>query len=213
MSKLIWVYDSPFSRSIKWLLLNCEVPHKDHVLTWDEMTTDTLLAYNPKRQVPTILSKDNVKTDSLLIALEYLPSSWHQSLDAKLFRLADSDIEAAIIFLFRANLLSDKFGESENSQLMLKSGIDTFKMSIDYLLDHLMAQKDEFKCNFGAVLLYSTLLVAVSLSEQELKGYRQNELAYFVDVIESDSAYREMASICNGSESNKVPFESSKFNK
>jgi glutathione S-transferase len=55
MNKLIWVYDSPFSRSIKWLLLKQGIEHEDYVLTWQQMADDELLAANPKRQVPTLL--------------------------------------------------------------------------------------------------------------------------------------------------------------
>ena len=105
MNKLIWVYDSPFSRSIKWLMMKYEIEHEDYILTWEQLATDPLLAINPKKQVPTLWKNDSVKYDSLLIALDYLPNTWHQSLDARLFRLADSDVEASIIFLFRANML------------------------------------------------------------------------------------------------------------
>ena len=207
LNKLIWVYDSPFSRSIKWLLLHNDVPHEDHVLTWDEMATDPLLADNLKKQVPTIWNKGSMKTDSLLIALEYLPASWYQSVDAKLFRLADSDVEAAIIFLFRANLLKDKFGESENSRLMLKAGIDTYKQAVDYLLDHLVTKGVAVACNYGAVLLLSTLLAAISLAPGELRGYRNAELKPFAACVEADDMYRTMVRACQGQASNHVPFE------
>lgn len=212
MNKLIWVYDSPFSRSIKWLLSRYEVPHEDYVLTWDEMSTDPLLACNPKKQVPTIWCEGKVKTDSLLIALDYLPSSWHKSVDAQLFRLADSDVEAAIIFLFRANLLKDKFGESENSQLMLKAGIDTFQQSIDHLLDHVLNHEAHIECNYGAVLLLSTIFAAISLAEDKLIGYRATELAGFIAAVESNKIYKEMIHLYQGKGSNSVPFEYSKFN-
>lgn len=112
-TKLLWVLDSPFSRATKWLLLNKGVAHDDHLMTWQSMATDELLLdANSKRQVPTLIINGQSFTDSLLIALEYLPAGWHKSLDARLFRLADSDVESAIIFLFRANMLSEKFGTS-----------------------------------------------------------------------------------------------------
>nr|WP_281247204.1 glutathione S-transferase N-terminal domain-containing protein [Pseudoalteromonas denitrificans] len=206
MKKLIWVYDSPFSRSIKWLLMHYRVPHEDYVLTWDEMATDPLLASNPKMQVPMLWSKNTIQSDSLLIALEYLPDLWHQSVDAQFFRLADSDVETSIIFLFRANLLKNKFGESENSQFMLQAGVDTYKKSVDYLLDYIMVQNDKFKCNYGAVLLLSTLFSAVSLAEYDLASYRINELKVFISVVESDEIYQSIIDMYQGQPSNSVPF-------
>lgn len=212
MSKLIWVYDSPFSRSIKWLLLQHDIAHKDYVLSWDELATDSLLALNPKRQVPTLWNNGSVNVDSLLIALEYLPNTWHQSLDANLFRLADSDVETCIIFLFRANLLENKFGLSESSEFMLNSGIDLYKQSVDYLLDHIMTFPSQLECNYGAVLLLSTIFSAISLAEDKLLDYRSEELSIFIHLIESDVNYRNMIVKYQGEPSNDVPFEYSKFN-
>jgi len=208
MNTLIWVYDSPFSRCIKWLFTKHCIEHDDYILTWDEMASDPLLANNPKRQVPTVLAKDlnEVKYDSLLIAMDYLPANWHQTLDAKLFRLADSDVEAAIIFLFRANLLKKKFGESEQSQLMLDAGVNTYKHSVDYLLDHLLTGDIKAECNYGAVLLHSTLLAAISLSIESLKDYRRPELGRFVQVVESDDTYQQLIATYQGKPSNELPF-------
>jgi len=217
MNKLIWVYDSPYSRSIKWLLTHHQVVHEDYVLTWQQMATDHLLAANPKKQVPTLLSENAVKTDSLLIALEYLPDDWYQSVDAKFFRLADSDVEAAIIFLFRANLLSKKFGSSEQSQFMLQAGIDTYRQSVDYLLDHLLVEftgviGTQVTCNYGSVLLLSTLFAAISLAETELIDYRREELVVFFDQVESDKTYQSIIRTYQGKPSNTLPFKYSKFN-
>ncbi|NMH64162.1 glutathione S-transferase N-terminal domain-containing protein [Shewanella salipaludis] len=209
MERLIWVYDSPFSRSIKWLLLENDIRHEDHLLSWDELLTDELLARaNPKKQVPVLLGEAGVRVDSLLIALDYLPGNWHQTLDAKLFRLADSDVEAAIIFLFRARLLSSKFGESENSALMRQAGIEAYKASVDYLLDTLLADKHSLPgCDFGAVLLLSTLLAALSLADAKLSGYRHPELAAFIRGVEENASYRRMLAECQGKPGNWVPFE------
>ncbi|WP_299003170.1 hypothetical protein [uncultured Shewanella sp.] len=161
---LYWNYDSPYSRCIKWLLLNQEVEHMDKILNWEQMTQDALLYQaNPKRQVPTLAEYDSgvlvaSQTDSLLIGLAHVGPNWYQSLDAKLYRLADSEVETSIIFLFRANLLKEKFGQSHNSELMLKAGIDTYKTSIDLLIDHLLADGhvgvdgDKEEMNIGAVL-------------------------------------------------------------
>ena len=133
---LYWNYDSPYSRCIKWLLLNQKVEHADKNLSWEQMTLEpALVQANPKRQVPTLAEYDSgvliaSQSDSLLIGLAYMGPNWYQSLDAKLYRLADSEVEACIIFLFRANLLKDKFGQTDSSELMLKAGIDTYKTSI-----------------------------------------------------------------------------------
>lgn len=126
------------------------------------------------------------------IALEYLPNTWYQSLDAKLFRLVDSDVEACIIFLFRANQLENKYGLSVSSQCMLKSGIDLYEQSVDYLLDHLMKLPSQLECNYGAVLLLSTIFSAMSLAEDKLVDYRSEGLSIFINLIESDVSYRNM---------------------
>jgi len=211
MNKLIWVYDSPFSRSLKWLLNAYNVEHEDYILTWEQMSSDSLLSLNPKKQVPTLYNDGKAKTDSLLIALEYLPTSWHLSLDAKLFRLADSDVEAAIIFLFRANLLEDKFGQSEQSQFMRDAGVNTYKTSVDHLLDHLINVDEILECNFGAVLLMSTLFAAISLAESELVDYRKEDLRYLYNVVESNCTYIGLIGMYQGQVSNKLPFEYSQF--
>jgi len=179
------------------------------------MAYDELLEKgNPKKQVPTIVNNDGTTlTDSLLIALEYLPKSWHKSIDAKMFRLADSDVEAAIIFLFRANLLEQKFGSSDNSILMRKAGFGVYKSSVDFLIDHLLTEKQEYKCGVGAVLLLSTLLAAISLSEGELYSYRTNEINSFASLIEQDPSYSKMISTYQDLNNNDVPFVFSKFNK
>ena len=202
---LVWVIDSPFSRAIKWLLINKDIHHKDHLLTWQDMPSDNLLAKNPKKQVPTLLKGNNIKTDALLIALDYLPKNWHQSKDAQMYRLADCDVEAAIIFLFRANLLKEKFGESAQSQLMLESGINTYQQSVDMLLDHLFEPANPV--NIGAVLLYSTLLASISLAESKLIAYRHQELVTFASNIESDPSYQHLISQYQASETCSVPFQ------
>jgi len=212
MIKLIWVYDSPFSRSLKWLLNAYNFEHEDYILTWEQMSSDALLALNPKKQVPTLYSRGTVKTDSLLIALEYLPESWHLSLDAKLFRLADSDVEATIIFLFRANLLEEKFGQSEQSLFMRDAGVNTYKASVDHLLDHLIKPDDVLECNFGAVLLMSTLFAAISLAKSELVDYRKSELSVYFSIIESDKTYKKIIEQYQGGTSNELPFEYRQIN-
>ncbi|MBU2972003.1 hypothetical protein KO527_21940 [Pseudoalteromonas sp. C2R02] len=170
------------------------------------MSSDALLTLNPKRQVPTLYEDGTVKTDSLLIALEYLPLS----LDAKLFRLADSNVEAAIIFLFRANLLEQKFGQSELSLFMRDAGISTFKASVDHLLDYLIHSDETLECNFGAVLLMSTILAAISLAD-ELVDYRKKELSIYFSMIESDKTYEKIITQYQWETSNELPFEYSKI--
>jgi len=207
MNKLIWVYDSPFSRSIKWLLLKQRIEHEDYVLTWQQMADDELLAANPKRQVPTFLTENEVKYDSLLIALDYLPTNWHNSIDAKLFRLADSDVEAAIIFLFRADLLKTQFGDSEESKLMYEAGVNTYKSAVDFLLDYVLKNTHSVKCEFGGVLLLSTMLAAISMAKAELQYYRASELKPFINAIEQDSVYLKMIAQYQGQADNLVPFQ------
>lgn len=206
-NKLLWVADSPFSRATKWLLLNKEVVHDDHLMTWEGMATDELLrGANSKQQVPTLLINGTALTDSLLIALDYLPTDWHKSVDAKLFRLADSDVESAIIFLFRANLLAAKFGHSDESQLMFDAGASTFKAAIDHLLDDIWLKRVGLKVNFGLVLLYSTLLAASSLSGINLIEYRIDELKPLFKLIEQDIDYQKLvASLPEGTKF-EVPF-------
>lgn len=209
METLIWVYDSPFSRSVKWLLLDNEVEHMDHILSWKEMASDSLLAqYNPKAQVPCLVNEPLARTDSLLIALDFLPQGWHQTVDAKMYRLGDSDVEAAIIFLFRANLLKSKFGESEQSLLMQDAGVRTFQTSVDFLLDHLM--QDVSKPNIGAVLLLSTLLASISMVEGKLAGYRREEMVRFASFVEMSPSYQAMIHDFQGRPNNEVPFEYSR---
>ncbi|WP_404396168.1 glutathione S-transferase N-terminal domain-containing protein [Pseudoalteromonas phenolica] len=207
MNKLIWVYDSPFSRSIKWLLLKQGIEHEDYVLTWQQMADDELLAANPKRQVPTLLINNQAKYDSLLIALDYLPRNWHHSIDAKLFRLADSDVEAAIIFLFRANLLKKQFGDSEQSKLMYEAGVNTYKSAVDFLLDHVLKNTHSVECEFGGVLLLSTMLAAIFMAKTDLQNYRVSELKPFINAIEQNSVYLNMIAQYQGQSGNLVPFQ------
>lgn len=206
-TKLLWVADSPFSRATKWLLLNNEVAHCDHLMTWEEMATDELLRNaNSKQQVPTLLVNGDSFTDSLLIAMDYLPADWHKSADAKLFRLADSDVESAIIFLFRANLLATKFGQSNESQLMYESGVSTFKSAVDHLLDDIWRDRARIKVSFGLVLLYSTLLAASSLSGVNLIEYRIDELKPLFCLIEQDKDYQKMITSVPAGVKFEVPF-------
>lgn len=206
-TKLLWVPDSPYSRSIKWLLLRKRVMHHDYFLTWETMKTDQLLKkHNAKLQVPTLINEGKSITDSLLIALKFLPHSWHETMDAQLFRLADSDIESAIIFLFRANLLSSRFGISEQSEFLLKAGIDLYKASVDYLLDDLLLTTSKIEVNFGLILLYSTMLAASSVSGKQLTLYRQDELKPLSSLIEQDCYYQKMISSIPSDIDYKVPF-------
>ena len=214
---LYWNYDSPYSRCIKWLLLNKKIAHTDKILSWEKMRqTPSLALANPKKQVPTLVETDvdtavegekkrrhdsaafNT-TDSLLIALDYVGVDWHRTLDAKLYRLADAEVEAGIIFLFRANLLKEKFGQSDNSDFMLKAGIDTYKSSIDLFIDHLLVEVNQGvndEVNIGAVLLFSTLLAARSMLPETELSYRQAELSAFIDLIEADIDYQQMMREC-----------------
>jgi hypothetical protein len=148
-----------------------------------------------------------VKYDSLLIALDYLPTNWHHSIDAKLFRLADSDVEAAIIFLFRANLLKNQFGDSEQSKFMYEAGVNTYKSAVDFLLDYVLKNMRSVKCEFGGVLLLSTMLAAISMAKTDLQNYRVNELKPFINAIEQDSVYLNMIAQYQGQPDNLVPFQ------
>ncbi len=204
---LLWVVDSPYSRCVKWLLLRENVAHDDHIMNWEDMAKDGLLQkYNSKLQVPTLIINNEIINDSLLIALRYLSSDWHLTFDAKLFRLADSDVESAIIFLFRANLLASKFGQSEQSELMYYAGIETYKKSVDYFLEELIKQPKSIEVGFGLVLLYSTLLAASSISGQGLIKYRLEELAPVFDSINSDAFYKALVDEFSPEKNCKVPF-------
>lgn len=209
MLTLYWNYDSPYSRSIKWLLLKNDVAHSDVVLNWHQMTIDeALFNANPKRQVPTLVNGNESRCDSLLIALDYLPGNWHQSMDARLYRLADAEVEAAIIFLFRANAMLSRFGESENVQFMLDAGIQTYRFAIDLLIDNFwpQCQAEQSTVGVGAVLLHSTLLAARSMMPTQEHGYREVELAEFIEVVQSDDAYQFMVKEYQGQPDNQVSF-------
>jgi len=208
MNQLIWVLDSPFSRALKWLLLSKNVQHEDVLLTWEQMPDHKLLAQNnPKKQVPTLIYNNEPLVDSMLIAMNFLPSDWYKMADATLFRLADCDMEAAIIFLFRANLLREKFGESSNSELMYDSGISTYQSSIDFLLDHVVTDISEFEVNYGAVLLYSTMAASWSLSGKQFIDYRYQELKPILKAIETNSVYRAMIDNYKANPDSEVPYE------
>ncbi len=197
MLHLYWNYDSPYSRCIKWLLLHLNIEHQQSVLTWAQMTQDEgLFAANPKRQVPTLTQGSQSRSDSLLIAMDHLPADWYQSIDAKLYRLADAEVEAAIIFLFRARMLKQKFGDSPQADLMLDAGINTYRFAVDLLLEHYwpQVQAQQQPLNVGAVLLFSTFLAAHSMMPAAAKNYKAEQLQPFIDWVESDSTYRQMIS-------------------
>jgi len=212
---LLWVIDSPYSRSIKWLLLNQQIAHSDHLMTWDSMQNDALLKqYNPKQQVPTFVTNKKAINDSLLIALRYLPQDWHSRDDAQCFRLADSDVEAAIIFLFRANLLANKFGESNESLLMHEAGLNVYKSAVDHLLDYIQVQKTPVMVGFGSVLLYSTILAALSIAalypnsnlESGIRHYRFTELKHVFHELENDRYYQQLTAQFGSAVDVHVPF-------
>jgi len=172
------------------------------------MGSDEALAQNnPKKQVPTLIYNDEPLVDSMLIAMNFLPSDWYRNMDATLFRLADCDMEAAIIFLFRANLLQDKFGESENSQLMFDSGLSTYEASINFLLDHVLTDISGFEVNYGAVLLYSTIAACWSLSGKKFIDFRYQELKPFLQAVEVHPAYNSMIEGYEASPDCKVPYK------
>lgn len=210
---LLWVIDSPYSRSIKWLLLNQNVKHMDHIMTWEGMRQDPLLKkYNGKLQVPTWVADHKVINDSLLIALDFLPDDWHTTLDAKLFRLADSDVEAVIIFLFRANFLESEFGEGPQSQFMRDAGINAYKNAVDYLLDELFKERHFCVVGFGLILLYSTLLAASSLAGQGVIAYRLDQLKPIFDQCNRDIFYQKLVNSAEKNGLYDIPF-SYLFNK
>lgn len=191
--KLYWNVDSPFSRSLKWLLLHEGVAHEDCVLRWDELSTsEELFKLNPKRQVPTVQVDGYGRADALLIALDYLPVKWNQSIDAKLFRMADSDMEAVVIFLFRARLLENKFGKSQESEFMLEAGRSSYKKAVDVVLDKFMVG-ESLGVGIGAVLFHSFLLVVASMDVSS-KAYRMDELSILCDKVESDESFAKLAS-------------------
>ena len=208
MNKLIWVVDSPFSRSIKWLMLQREMEHSEHSLTWENMKSDHLLAeYNPKLQVPTLITKEEVLSDSLLIILRFLGHDWHRTTDAKLFRLGDCDFEATLIFLFRANLLERQFGSGEASDFMRQTGVTNFQKNVDVLLDHLLTDTANIKVNVGLVLVFSMVLIArFNAQSDAVRDYRYEELLQLNDVLAADPYYQQLAQNYTGHQGQQWPF-------
>lgn len=198
MKQLIWVIDSPFSRATKWLLLQQNIPHNDHLLTWDTMQRDALLAkHNPKHQVPTLITESETQSDSLLIALHLLGHDWHRSLDAKLFRLADCDFEATLIFLFRANLLEKQFGASRESKLMREAGVSSYQKNCDVLLDSLLpnplAHYAKTQVGIGFVLVFSMLLISRHMANCDaIRHYRLDELQPLQKILAGDPSYQKL---------------------
>lgn len=199
MQQLFWVIDSPYSRAIKWLLLRHDIAHDDYLLTWQTLKTDSVLRqHNPKQQVPTLVDGDTVSYDSLLIAQQILPFQWHQTTDAKIFRLGDADFEKAIIFFFRANLLAEKFGASEQSALLFEAGRQRYCASVDLLLDHLLPQLahniKDIEVNVGVVLAFSTILACRAQAQHtDIASYRITQLIALSQSLEADSSYQQMA--------------------
>lgn len=208
MNKLIWVVDSPFSRSIKWLMLQREMDHSEDLLTWDTLKSDRLLLeHNPKLQVPTLITKEEVLSDSLLIILRLLGHDWHRTTDAKLFRLGDCDFEATLIFLFRANLLERQFGLSQNSDFMREAGVTNYQKSVDVLLDHLLVNTGKVEMNVGLVLVFSMVLIARFIGQSDaMHDYRLEELLQLNDVLAADPYYQELAQNYTGHQGQQWPF-------
>ncbi|MCC2616820.1 glutathione S-transferase N-terminal domain-containing protein [Aestuariibacter halophilus] len=208
MNRLIWVIDSPYSRATKWLLLKLHVSHADHLLGWQNLAHDPLLlAHNPKQQVPTLLLEDRTISDSLLIALQFLPDEWHQTVDAQLFRLADGDFEAAIIFFFRANLLEKNFSKNDSSEFMRQAGETTYRKSLDVLFDTIQVSDIEQPINFGLVLVFSTILACRHLANSlEVNTHRLNELQALSRLIETDKEYQHLVQHYFADSENALPF-------
>lgn len=208
MHQLLWVIDSPFSRTIKWLLLNNQIEHSEYLLTWSSLATDTLLAeHNKKQQVPVLITADDSLTDSLLIALRFLPEHWHRSVDARLFRLGDCDFEATLIFLFRANALAKNFGESRESAFMREAGVNSYRKNVDVLLDDLLADQAQPDVNVGLVLVQSMLMICRAICDaSEVRNYRLPELHRINDCLASDPSYQDLAGRYTGQPSQHWPF-------
>lgn len=212
MNQLIWVIDSPFSRAIKWLLLQQDIPHSDHLLTWETMQNDDLLAkHNPKQQVPTLITENETISDSLLIALDLLGHDWHRSLDAKLFRLADCDFEATLIFLFRASLLEKQFGASGESKLMREAGVSSYQKNCDVLLDSLLpnplAHYAQTQVGIGFVLVFSMLLTCRHMANSDAIGnYRLAELQQLQKILVRDPSYQNLVNNYANEPSHQWPF-------
>ncbi|MGI5308670.1 glutathione S-transferase N-terminal domain-containing protein [Rheinheimera sp. WS51] len=198
MRQLFWVIDSPYSRAIKWLLLRHDIAHDDYLLTWQTLKTDPALHQcNPKQQVPTLIQQDTVSYDSLLIAQQILPFQWHQTTDAKIFRLGDADFEKAIIFFFRANLLADKFGAGEQSALLFEAGRQRYCSSVDMLFDHLLPQLanniKDIEINVGVILAFSTILACRTQAHNvEIDNYRLPELKTLSNRMHKDTHYQQI---------------------
>lgn len=208
MTTLIWVIDSPFSRAIKWLLLKEGINHSEHLLTWNELESDSILAeYNPKLQVPTLITKDETLGDSLLIILRLLGHDWYRTMDVKLFRLGDCDFEATLIFLFRANLLERKFGPSQESDFMRQAGVASYKKNIDVLLDHLLANTSKVEVNAGLVLVFSMVLIArFNAQSDAVRNYRSEELLQLNDILASDPCFQQLTQNYTGHKGQQWPF-------
>ena len=199
MQQLFWVIDSPYSRAIKWLLLRHDIAHDDYLLTWQTLKTDSVLhQHNPKQQVPTLVNGDAVSYDSLLIAQQILPFQWHQTTDAKIFRLGDADFEKAIIFFFRANLLAEKFGASEHSAWLFEAGRQRYCSSFDMLFGHLLPQQanniKDIELNVGVVLTFSTILASRAQAQSaDIANYRITQLRALSERLAADACYQQMA--------------------
>lgn len=153
-----------------------------------------LIESNPKKQVPVFIYKNEILYDSLLIALRFLPNDWHKSIDAKLFRLADSNFEAALLFLFRSRLLEDKFGKSNNSELLLKAGIDKYKQSLDLLFDYLTEGAVNTTLGFGKTLAFSTILACRHIAKNDdTDNYRLAKLMQLSQQMLDDEKYNALA--------------------
>lgn len=67
--------------------LPLQMVHSEHFLSWEGMKSDRLLLeYNPKLQVPTLITDDEVLSDSPLIILHLLGHYWHRTPDANALR-------------------------------------------------------------------------------------------------------------------------------
>ncbi|MBC3766081.1 hypothetical protein H8B19_09330 [Neptunicella marina] len=185
-----------------------KIQHQDHILTWDQLSSDSLLAAsNPKKQVPVYINQQQFLYDALLIALSVLPADWYQSADAKIYRLADADLETAIIFLFRASLLKEQFGASENSELMQQAGIRVYQQSTDILFDYFAGIPQSHDLNVGAVLAFSAILACRSLSDSDMiLDYRVSELSKLSCAMSSNVIYHQMATTYAGQPANSLPF-------
>jgi glutathione S-transferase len=201
----LWHIDSAYSRAIKWLLLSLDVPHQNRVLQWHELQTDPVLARaNPKRQVPALQLGDTSIFDSLFMAMHFLDTSWTKTLDAALFRLADSDMAEAMRGFYRVYRFRTQ--PELKDTLVLHTLRDEAWQAWSRCMrwsDELLQPEHYDQMGVGAVLLHS-IIACTLFFEEQAKASLPERLFALMTQVESNEHFKKMASSANGQQ--RVPF-------